>query len=630
MQPSKYPPALTNAARVAYWVTPIAFCLALYWLGLRIWFAQDDFAWLNLRNHVKDFHSFLWAMFAPMAQGTIRPFSERGFFMLFSYFFGLRALPYRGFIFLNQFLNIVLLMLVTRKLTKSELAGFLAPLFWLANAAIVEPMAWTAAYNEIQCATFLLSAFYWFLRYTETGSRKFYWAQWATFLLGFGALEINVVYPAIAAAYAFLFARRYFRSTLPLFAASILYALLHRLFSVQEKNFYYDMDFHVQPLLSTFAQYCNILFGSAAFTTLERWPAWPAQAAAILLAAAIVAFTAWQTAKRRYLPLFLVIWFLVVLAPLLPLHNHVTDYYLFLPAIGIAILAAYGVALARHRGLVSTALAATAALLYFVPAAIVSHNAMHVYFGRADLARFVVQSVAYAKRIHPGKTILLQNVDDTLFWAALYDSPFRIFGWNDIFVTPESRPQVHEDPNLGDVEPYFLPATAVAHALHENGAVVYAVDNRRLKNVTQLYTAYIDTQPKPELALSIEVGGPFYKDQLGEGWWDLDGGSRWSTKHAVVYLHGPESRGQKLELHGFSPSRQAGVNVIHFALTVDGRAEPVKTIDPANSEFRLSYDLPPDLVGHPKIEVAFTVDHTVRVPPDVRELGVAFGEFTIR
>ena len=82
---------MSRVVRVAFWLTPIAFCICLYWLGMRIWFQQDDFAWLNLRNHVTGFRSFLWAMFAPLAQGTIRPWSERGFFMVFSYFFGLRA-----------------------------------------------------------------------------------------------------------------------------------------------------------------------------------------------------------------------------------------------------------------------------------------------------------------------------------------------------------------------------------------------------------------------------------------------------------------------------------------------------------------------------------------------------------
>src|ERR1051326_7818166 len=144
---------LERSARLLYWVIPILFCILLYWRGIRIWFAQDDFAWLTLRTHVTDFKSFLWAMFAPLAQGTIRPFSERGFFMLFSFFFGMRALPYRLFIFLNQCVNIVLVILVTRKLTKSDLAGFIAPLLWVANAAVLTPMAWSSSYNEIQCAT---------------------------------------------------------------------------------------------------------------------------------------------------------------------------------------------------------------------------------------------------------------------------------------------------------------------------------------------------------------------------------------------------------------------------------------------------------------------------------------------
>src|ERR1700761_5022389 len=99
---------MTRAARAAYWLLPIAFCLAVYWLGIRTWFVQDDFAWLSLRLHIFDFKSLLQALFAPQAQGTIRPFSERGFFLLFSDLFGLRALPYRLFVFFDQALNVVL------------------------------------------------------------------------------------------------------------------------------------------------------------------------------------------------------------------------------------------------------------------------------------------------------------------------------------------------------------------------------------------------------------------------------------------------------------------------------------------------------------------------------------------
>lgn len=621
---------MSRAVRAAYWLTPIAFCLALYWLGLRCWFQMDDFAWLNLRNLFTDFHSFLAAMFAPMAQGTIRPLSERGFFMVFSGLSGLHPLPYRLFVFLNQSVNILLVMLVTRKLTKSALAGFLAPLLWLVNTSLVTPMTWTSAYNEIQWATFLLLSFYLFLRYTETGERRFYWAQWLTFVLGFGSLEINVVYPAVAALYAVIFARRYWLSTLPMFVASAAFAVAHRLASSNAQGFYYDMDFHVRSLLNVLWQYWNILLGVPGYVHLRGRPVWWGYAAVLLLTSAILGFAAWQAWKRRFLPLFWLGWFLIILSPLLPLHNHVTDYYVHMPAIGIAMLAAYAIALAWQRGWTRAALAAALALLYMVPSAIAGRIGVRYNFDHGDRVRVLIQSVAYAKRIHPGKTILLKDVDDELFWDAIYDSPFHIFGWNDVFVTPDSRPKIQADPHAAPIDTFFLPESAVVRVLNEGGAVVYTVEHRSLRNITRPYTSLIDAQPEPPLASSIDLGTPYFKDQLGDGWYSLEDGFRWSSKHAVVYLRGPTAPGQKLAVHGNATENQLKHGPLRFALTINGREQPVKVIDPGNPDFRLEYDLPPGLVGQPKIEVAFTLDRAFRVDRDVRELGIAFGDFSIK
>ena len=49
---------------------------------------------------------------------------------------------------------------------------------------------------------FILLAFRLFLAYIDTGQRKYWIWQWVVFLLGFGVLELNVVYPALAAGYA--------------------------------------------------------------------------------------------------------------------------------------------------------------------------------------------------------------------------------------------------------------------------------------------------------------------------------------------------------------------------------------------------------------------------------------------
>ena len=162
---------MTRSARLAYWTIPSLLCLALYWLGLKSWFFQDDFAWLNLSQTIYSPDTFWKAMFAPMAQGTIRPWSERGFFLLFYSLFGLEALPFRIWVFLTQFANLVLLTSLTCRITKSRLAGFLAPILWLANSALSTPMTWTSSYNQVLCAFFLLLAFRLFVEYTETGKR---------------------------------------------------------------------------------------------------------------------------------------------------------------------------------------------------------------------------------------------------------------------------------------------------------------------------------------------------------------------------------------------------------------------------------------------------------------------------
>ena len=480
---------MNRAARFAYWLVPIAFCIALYWLGLRTWFQQDDFTWLNLRNRVTDLPSFLRAMFEPLAQGTFRSFSDRAIFLLFSYLFGLRASPYRLFVLLNQILNVVLVMLVARKLTKSELAGFLAPLFWLSNIALILPMSWTSAYNEVQYPTFLLLGFYLFVCYTETGNPRFYWAQWVVFVLGFGSLELNMVYPAIAALYALLFARQYIRSTLPMLGVSIFFMAIERSLGSKMGNSYYDMDFHPASLLSTFGQHWNILLGISAYGGPAQWPDWLVLLVTAVLTATILMFLAWQTRSGRLLPLFCVGWFLIVLAPLLPLHNHVIQYYPAIPAIGMAILASYAMSLAWKRGWANAAIAAALALLYIVPSTSVVQAGMKFYYDRSVRVRSLVQNVVYAKQANPGKTILIKNVDDDLFWSAVYYLPFKLFGWSDILLTPDSRSQIKEDPAFPPLDSYFLTPAATAAFVKEGSALVYTVDGGTLRDVTSSYAA---------------------------------------------------------------------------------------------------------------------------------------------
>src|SRR5262249_48143952 len=115
---------MTPAWRRASWALPPLFCLIFYWYGLKCWFRQDDFAWLGLTAQVHSFRDLCHALFAPLAQGTIRPLSERAFFMGLYTLFGLDALPFRIVVFLTQIANLTLIRIVTERVTGSAAAGF--------------------------------------------------------------------------------------------------------------------------------------------------------------------------------------------------------------------------------------------------------------------------------------------------------------------------------------------------------------------------------------------------------------------------------------------------------------------------------------------------------------------------
>src|SRR5205809_7766250 len=85
--------ASSLGAAAISWLIPIIFCLFLYWRGLFAWFQADDFVWLNLNLQVHSWRVLLHALFAHMAQATIRPLIERAYCMVFVSLFGGAPLP---------------------------------------------------------------------------------------------------------------------------------------------------------------------------------------------------------------------------------------------------------------------------------------------------------------------------------------------------------------------------------------------------------------------------------------------------------------------------------------------------------------------------------------------------------
>ena len=65
------------------------------------------------------------------------------------------------------------------------------------------------------------------MRQIESGRRLYEVAHWAAFVLGLGALEINVVYPALALLYVLFRAPRLLKRVLPMCGVSVAMVAAH-------------------------------------------------------------------------------------------------------------------------------------------------------------------------------------------------------------------------------------------------------------------------------------------------------------------------------------------------------------------------------------------------------------------
>ncbi len=628
---------MTPAARtsrlissLAVWILPALFCYWLYSPGLRTWFQQDDFAWLGLPAQLHSPGDLWHLLFYPMAQGTIRPISERGFFLVFTSLFGIDALPFRVCVFVTQVANVLLLSAIVLRLTRSRVAALGAPLLWLVNSGLMVPMSWTSSYNQILCGFSILSAFLLFLKYVETGQRKYYILQLVAFLLGFGVLEVNVAYPGLVIVYTALLARPFFRSAVPLLVPSALFTVVHRMNAPAEVAPGYGIQFDGR-ILSTFATYWKWMLGPSQLETVKHVPAWFGLAGTLVLTVAIVAYVLYKMVKREYLPLFFLAWIVILLAPILPLPDHISDYYLTLPAIGLGMLGALAVSEAvcsawRRKSVLALVLAAASVgcvYLYVYCQLPVTRVGVNWWYQRGRRAQALIEGVVTASERHHGKTILLTGVDNDLFWAAVYDSPFRLYGLSNVFLVPGSERALKYDPATVNLTQYLIPPRVARRALDQNEAVVYSATQIPIRNITTVFTRSVAEDWPTGLSPEVVVTDKLYADQIGEGWYGSEQGFRWTKPHATVKLGAGDTPPGAVSISGYCVELQTRPGPLGVRVSANGIPLGRQELRVKDAPFELSFPLPERLRQEKTFEISIDVDRPTIAPGESRELGLA-------
>lgn len=611
----------TKIVRAGFWLLPVLFLFWVYRDGLSTWFVADDFAWLSLLHLAQVRHDLLHELFAPMAQGTIRPWSERGLFMALDWLFGMDSLPFRLVAFATAAADLLLIAWVTLRATGSRVAGFLAPVLWAANTALVRAMTWSSAYNEVLCPLFLLTALALFIRYVETGRRAFWWWQLVVFSLGFGVLETNVVYPAIAAAWVIFDApasrrRQLTRSLLPLAGISVAYFILHRIVAPLPASGVYALHFD-GSMFKTLALYWK---WSVAPEPMERFGHRHVTALAVFLIGtlAVAGFTATELARRRVAVMFFLSWFVVTLVPVMPLPGHRTDYYLTIPIVGLAMLGGAAAGRYWNQPWPRRAAVAIPILVYLWAMVPVGRAVTHWWLERSLGVRTLVLGVEAARRSHPGKAIVVEGVTTELFNLSLAHAPFVAARIDDVYLTPESGLTIKPDNANVDLQALVSDPIALAHGLTHNEVVVYSLESDHLRNITEAYSRHLTGRVADRLPSRVDVGNILYSWLLGPSWLPPESGIRWMPGVATVRVGVPEGGGSKLEIEGFCPEAQLLKASRHLMVLVNGVVAADTRIYDPESNFHRLFDLPGALAGQ-------MADLEIRVDPVDRKDGQAYG-----
>ena len=597
----------------ACWGIPPLIALVIYWPGLRSWFQADDFVWLSLLPGIHSARDLWYALFQPTIHGTWRPLGERIYFLSLQSIFGYSsALPFRIVAFLGQFACMALISAIVFKLTRSRIAAFLAPLLWIASDKLALTMVWNSNFNYVSCGFFILTALWFLMRYTETNRVRDLVAMWTAYILGLGALEMTIVFPVMAAIYTLACARPYFKRTLPLFAASALYGTAHQMLAPNKAGQIYTMHFDF-AIFGTLATYWQMALEPGRLSFFTPLPEIAGTAGIVLFSIALLGYAGYQAFRRNFVPLVFLSWFLALLLPLLPLRNHVDQYYLGLPLIGLAMLASDALAQAWRGPLMWRGGAPALLCFYLFPAALVAHRASWSWAYRSWTMRTMVMGVAEVHRLHPDSDILLTNVDDMLFWGAINDRCFLFLGIDKVYLAPGSEQHITPHPELGDVNRLIMPEDKVREAQSQGRLVIYAC--------------------KPAAAPvaapdRVDVADPHSAGRLSSDWYSIDQGSRWMPRRASLRMRTSGIAGQKLRVSGYCPSVAVQKGPLHMTVSVNGAAFPSASIDKPDAPFEFEFPLP---AGLPKeVEVTVEVDRTFTAPPDIRELGLTFGVFEIR
>ena len=401
--------------------------LAVYAGGLRGFFVQDDFGWLET-SRFRSLKEYLPCFFQFNPALTYRPLTQETFFWLGQLVFGMWPAGFHGASLIAHLLGATLVYALLRNFL-SPLPCLTGTLFYAVHSAHFTSVYWISAFPEPMALVFYLAALILFIRFDRGGDRRCYVFSLAAMVLGILSKESILSLPLVLAAYCLLIARRKLVWTLPYFSISLLYVSL-RAASPLVRASPYPLTFgweawnNLMAYLSWAAGFSETLLKMKFQWSLER--SYPLAAAAFVAAlAALVGL-----ARDKRIALFSLIWFVAALQPVLYFSQHIYPYYLApsLAAISLLIASALPPPGKSDRQGWIWSLGIVVFVLW------VSHNSIRLegkwWNERTFVGRSILEKMpAVARQVPEGKIACIFGFSRDEFGIMQSDAAFKAYGF---------------------------------------------------------------------------------------------------------------------------------------------------------------------------------------------------------
>jgi len=219
------------------------------------------------------------------------------------------------------------------------------------------------------------------------------------------------------------------------------------------------------------------------------------------------------------------------------------------------------------------------------------------YHSHAQATERLVRGVVEARRLHPNDVILVDQVDDALFWDGVMDDPFRLYLVFDVFLTPGSEKRIHQAFGGDDLSRNVFSPEDTRYLLEHEAVQVYRTGAGPLKNVTRAYHSQMDAELAEGWPRFVDVAKPAYAELLGKGWHPVANRARWCEGLAEVRMGAPQAKGQSLRLTGYLPGSVVASGAQELTVTANGQKLPPVPITVANAPVSLEIPLPESLIG---------------------------------